>query len=59
MMNIQNLGSKESTGVKFKESIWAELHLKLWFESERSEIWSEKLIQTLFKLIHAVGATSK
>ena len=35
MMNIRNLGSKESLGVKFKEGICTELHLKFWFESER------------------------
>ena len=34
MMNIQNLGSKENVGVKFKECICAELCLKLWFESD-------------------------
>ena len=33
-MNIQILGSKESLWVKFKEGICAELHLKLWFESD-------------------------
>ena len=33
MMNIRNLGSKESVGVKFKEGIYTELCLKLWFES--------------------------
>ena len=32
MMNIQNLGSKEKVGVKFKEGGCAELCLKLWFE---------------------------
>ena len=34
MMNIQNLGSKESIGFKFKDSICAKLCLKLWFESD-------------------------
>ena len=34
MMNIRNLGSKESLGVKFKESACAKLYLKLWFESD-------------------------
>ena len=34
MMNIQNLGSKESLKVKFKGRICAESCLKLWFESE-------------------------
>ena len=33
-MNIQNLGSKESVGVKFKDGTRAEMYLKLWFESE-------------------------
>ena len=33
MMNVQNLGSKESLQVKFNDGIWAELCLKLWFES--------------------------
>ena len=32
MMNIQNLGSKESVAVKFKEGICSELCLMLWFE---------------------------
>ena len=32
--NIRNLGSKESSGVKFKNGICAELCLKLWFESD-------------------------
>ena len=32
-MNIRNLGSKESVGVKYKDGICAELCLKLWFES--------------------------
>ena len=34
MMNRQNLGSKESLGVKFKDGIWAEMCLKLWFEND-------------------------
>ena len=34
MMNIQNLGSKESLRVKFKDGICAKLCLKLWFESD-------------------------
>ena len=34
MMNIQNVGSKESVGVKFKDSICAKLYLKLWLESD-------------------------
>ena len=34
MMNIRNLGSKESLGVKFKDGIYAEFSLKLWRESE-------------------------
>ena len=33
MMNLQDLGSKESLGVKFKCGTFAELCLKLWFES--------------------------
>ena len=33
MMNMQNQGSKENLGVKFKEGICAKLCLKLWFES--------------------------
>ena len=33
MMNMRNLGSKGSTGVKFKDSIYAKLWLKLCFES--------------------------
>ena len=32
-MNMQNLVSKESLGVKFKDSIYTGLCLKLWFES--------------------------
>ena len=34
MMNIKNLGSKKSVGVKFKEGICAGLGLKVWFESD-------------------------
>ena len=34
MMNIRNIGPKESTGVKWKEGICPELCLKLWFESD-------------------------
>ena len=34
MINIRNLGSKESLGVKFKEGICAKLCLKLCFESD-------------------------
>ena len=34
MMKIENLGSKESVGVKFKDAICAELCLRLWFESD-------------------------
>ena len=34
MMNLRNLGSKESLGVEFKCAIFAELCLKLWFESD-------------------------
>ena len=34
MMNVQNLGSKGSLWVKFKNGICAELCLKLWFESD-------------------------
>ena len=33
MMDRQNLGSKESVGVKLKDGICAELRLKLWFEN--------------------------
>ena len=33
MMNMQNLSSKESIGVKFKDDIRAELCLKFWFEN--------------------------
>ena len=34
MMNIQNLGLKESLGVKLKGEICAESYLKLLFESD-------------------------
>ena len=34
MMDIQNLGSKESLDVKLKGVICSELYLKLWFESD-------------------------
>ena len=34
MMNMQNLDSKESLGVKFNDGICAEMCLKLWFESD-------------------------
>ena len=34
MMNIGNLGSKESIGVKYKDGTYALLCLKLWFESD-------------------------
>ena len=30
-MNIQNLDSNESLGVKFKDATYAELCIKLWF----------------------------
>ena len=33
-MNLQNLGSKEKLGVKFKDDISTELFLKLWFERD-------------------------
>ena len=33
MMNIHNLGSKENVWVRFKQVIYAELSLKLWFQS--------------------------
>ena len=33
MMNIRNLGPKESVGVKLKEGICTALCLKPWFES--------------------------
>ena len=39
MMNMRNLGSKESTGVKFKDSIYAKLWLKLRFESLLNSYW--------------------
>ena len=34
MMNIQNVGSEESLGVKYKDGICAELRLNFWFESD-------------------------
>ena len=34
MMKIENLGSKESEGVKSEDVICAELCLRLWFESD-------------------------
>ena len=34
MMDIQNLGSKEKLGVKFKDGICTELRLKLWYERD-------------------------
>ena len=34
MMNVWNLGSKETVGVIFKEGICAKLCLKHWFESD-------------------------
>ena len=34
MMNLRNLGSKESLVVKFKDGIRAEMCLKLWFQSD-------------------------
>ena len=34
MMNIQNLGSQESVGVKYVDGIGAKFFLKLWFESD-------------------------
>ena len=34
MINLRNLGSKQSLVVKFKDGILAELCLKLWFESD-------------------------
>ena len=33
MMKIENLGSKESVGVKFKYVKWAELCLRLWLKA--------------------------
>ena len=36
MMNIWNLGSKESFRVKFKDGICAKLCLKFWFKSDWS-----------------------
>ena len=34
MINTKNLGSKGSVGVKYKDNIYSELCLKLWFESD-------------------------
>ena len=34
MMNMQNVGSKEGLGGKFKDGICTELCLKLWFVSD-------------------------
>ena len=33
-MNVRNVGSKESLGVKYKDDICAALYLKLWFERD-------------------------
>ena len=33
MMNIRNLGSKESVAINYKDGICAKLCVKLWFES--------------------------
>ena len=33
-MNMQNLVSQESVGVKYIDGIYAELFLKVWFESD-------------------------
>ena len=33
MITIWNLGSKGSVGFKYKDDMFAELYLKLWFES--------------------------
>ena len=33
-MNIWNIGSKESLGIKFEDSIFAKLHLKFWCKSD-------------------------
>ena len=33
MMNILNVGSQESIGVKYIDDIYTKLFLKLWFES--------------------------
>ena len=32
--HMMNIDSKESLGVKFKDSIYVELRLKLWFEND-------------------------
>ena len=34
MMNMQNLGSQESVGIKYVDGIYAEFCLKLWSESD-------------------------
>ena len=34
MINMQNLGSKENLGIKFRNNKRAKLRLKLWFENE-------------------------
>ena len=34
MMNLWNLGSKESVGITYKDGISTELWLKLWFEKD-------------------------
>ena len=52
MMNMWNLGSKESLWVKLKDGICAELCLKLWFEKvtvQKSivELWTVILDQTI------------
>ena len=33
-MNIWNIGSKESLGIKFEDGIFAKLHLKFWCKSD-------------------------
>ena len=33
-MNVRNVGSKESLGVKYKDDICAALYLKLWFDRD-------------------------
>ena len=37
MMNIRNVGSKESAGVKFEEGTCTELCLELWFQGAWSQ----------------------
>ena len=34
MMNIRNLGSQESVGVKYIDGICTKICLKIWFESD-------------------------